>query len=159
MLALLTYFLALRPTWELYRTNRQLEGQVQAARYAPATLKQLRQEMKSYERVLQSVGKGESQREEEVLNVLTQLCRQHGVRLVSFPSLQTEEQAGYRIETRHVRLRGTFVRLLKVVNGLETAGAVGRLASVRFVLEEDRQRRSTHLSASIYLQTLSASEQ
>jgi hypothetical protein len=110
--------------------------------------------LKAYTRVIANYSSDTLHREEYLLDRLTYLCHQHRVRLVSLPVSQSSQQDGFETITRTVKLQGRFIDLLRLVHGLEYRFPIGRVSSVRFVTEQERESRSNELYVYLYLQNL-----
>lgn len=151
---LITYQLPIKQTLSLYEENKQLQGQLSAAENAPKRIRQIENQLATYKEVLKSASNDSLQQEEYVLNQVTSTCRKYGAAVVSFSPSEASEHKGYKIKTRTVQFRGTYRQLLQVVYALEHHAVIGRLASVRFILEEDSWQRSSRLFSYLYIQNI-----
>jgi hypothetical protein len=145
----------LRSTFELWRGN---EAQTQALvdlQSAPEQLRQLTAQARADAWLMRSYRIDTTRQEGFLLNQLSQTSRQYGVTLAALSRGATRTHAGYQVQTRIAKLRGPFRGLVQAVHSLEYERPVGRLASVRFVVEEDRKQRRDFLFAYIYLQSIS----
>lgn len=151
----LIYVVSLSQTWELYRANQALILQVENARNAPAVILGLKKQLASYNRILKNFSSDTLRREDYILDQITNSCKRNGIRLVSLPVSNLSEQEDFLIETRMIKMKGSFINLLRVVYEAEHQFMVGRVSSVRFATEEDRKNNTVELFAYVYLQNLS----
>jgi hypothetical protein len=144
----------LGPTVSLWRANARQRQAVVAVQRAPAQLQQLTAQAQADTWRMRSYRIDTTQHEGQLLNQLSRTCRQQGVTLAALGRGEPATHAGYRVELRVAKLRGPFHNLVRAVYALEYEHPVGRLASVRFVLEEDRKQRRSFLFAYLYLQSI-----
>lgn len=148
------YFLSFEKTYEVWKSNQELEQQAEMIQDLPSKLNNLRGQLETFEVQMKNFASDTASKEEYLLEKISKSCYQHKVTLVSLPppSFFTENQLN--VETRFVKLRGGFIELLLMVNEIENQFRVGRVSSVRFVLEEDRKNNTQYLFANIYIQNL-----
>ena len=143
------------PTYSLWRRNvAQAQALVDLQR-APEQLRQLTAQARADAWLMRSYRLDTTRQEGYLLNQLSQTSRRYGVTLAALSRGATITHAGYQIQTRVAKLRGPFRGLVQAVHSLEYEQPVGRLASVRFVVEEDRKQRRDFLFAYLYLQSIS----
>jgi len=148
----------LRPTWEVWQTTRQQQQALVELRTAPARLRQLTTRAAIDANRLQSYRLDTTRQEGYMLNRLSNTCAQHGVILAGWSKEPSAHQAGYRLNMQLAKLRGPYTALVQTIYDLEYKHPLGRLASVRFALEEDRRQRKNYLYAYIYLQSITREE-
>ncbi|GAB3879793.1 hypothetical protein GCM10028824_43870 [Hymenobacter segetis] len=145
----------LQPTFALWRSNvAQAQALVELQR-APEQLQQLTAQARADAWLMRGYRIDTTRQEGYLLNQLSQTARQYGVTLAALSRGATLNHAGYQVQTRIAKLRGPFRGLVQAVHSLEYERPVGRLASVRFVVEEDRKQRRDFLFAYLYLQSIS----
>jgi hypothetical protein len=154
----LAYYLSISSTIELWKSNNEIKQQLERAQYAPEQISALQAQLAEYNKLLMAYG-GSIQREEYLLSQLSGSCKKNAVQLASLTPPQLTIDNGYKIETRIVKLKGSFINLLWVIYHMEKIGPAGRLSSVKFVIEEDRKNAANYLFAYLYIQNLSEIEQ
>lgn len=145
----------LLPTFELWRSNQAQAQALLDLQRAPEQLRQLTAQARADAWLMRSYRIDTARQEGFLLNQLSQTARRYGVTLAALSRGATLTHAGYQVQTRIAKLRGPFRGLVQAVHSLEYERPVGRLASVRFVVEEDRQQRRDFLFAYLYLQSIS----
>jgi hypothetical protein len=148
----------LRPTWELWQETRQQEQALAELRTAPARLQALTTQVAADAERLRGYRLDTARQEGYMLNQLSQTCARHGVTLAGWSRGEATTQAGYRLNLQLAKLRGPYRALVQTVYELEYEHPLGRLASVRFALEEDRRQRRSFLYAYLYLQSITSEE-
>jgi hypothetical protein len=118
----------------------------------------LETQLTNYNDLLKAYGSN-ALKEEYLLHQLAASCKKNAVVLASLAPPQLTIDKGFKIETRVVKLRGSFINLLWVVYHMEKVKPAGRLASVRFAVEEDRKSAVSYLFAYLYIQNLSVIEE
>ena len=154
--SLLAYVVAIHPTVELYLDNARQQQSLAQLQEAPQIIQELQQQTSKYTRLTHTFRADSTRQESYVLNQLTRACRTQGVTLAALLPSQEATHNGYRVETRVAKLRGNFQGLIQVVYALEYQTPIGRLSSVRYVVEEDRKQRKSFLYAYVYLQNISS---
>ena len=144
----------IQPTIALWQRNQQQANAIAEVRSAPQRLQQLTAQARADTWLMRSYRIDTTQHEGELLNQLSQTCRESGATLASLSRGTPTTHTGYRVEMRIAKLRGTFRALVQAVYALEYEHPVGRLSSVRFVVEEDRKQRRNFLFAYLYLQSI-----
>ena len=144
----------LRPTWALWQATGQQQQALSELRTAPARLQALTAQATADEQRLRSYRLDTTRQEGYMLNQLSQTCARHGVTLAGWSRGGATTQAGYRLQLQLAKLRGPYQALVETAYELEYEHPLGRLASVRFALEEDRRQRRSFLHAYLYLQSI-----
>jgi hypothetical protein len=144
----------LRPTWELWQAATQQQQALAELRTAPARLQALSAQATADAQRLRAYRLDTTRQEGYMLNQLSQTCARHGVTLAGWSRGGATTQAGYRLHLQQAKLRGTYPALVQTAYELEYEHPLGRLASVRFALEEDRHQRRSFLYAYLYLQSI-----
>lgn len=158
LFGVLVYWIALSETISLYQKNHLYQAQLDSARTAPVNIARLQGELSGYENSLATFQADGNSLEEHLLQEVAFVCQQYQARLIQLPASSKEKQKLYEIETRVVKLSGSYTSLLQVLHALESKRIIGRISSVQFALEEDRRTRTTALFAYIYLQNIQKSE-
>lgn len=151
--------MAIGRTVALFRENSQLEVQVQSAQAAPENIARLSGELKAYDRTLSRFSGERENWEERLMQEVTRACQQYRAKLIQLPPATSERQNGYQVETRAVKLEGSYHALVQTLHALEVKAGIGRISAARFVTEEDRRSRSTSLFAYIYIQNIDKKHQ
>jgi hypothetical protein len=146
------------PTWQLWQANRQQQQALAELATAPARLQALSTQVASDGERLRGYRLDTARQEGYMLNQLSQTCARHGVTLAGWSRGEATIQAGYRLNLQLAKLRGPYRSLVQTIYELEYEHPLGRLASVRFALEEDRHQRRTFLYAYLYLQSITSEE-
>jgi hypothetical protein len=157
LLGAMAYFFSISATVSLWKENKLINKRLEEAYYAPENLKRLEAQLKNYNDLLKAYGSN-ALKEEYLLHQLAASCKKNAVVLASLAPPQLTVDKGFKIETRVVKLRGSFINLLWVVYHMEKVKPAGRLASVRFAVEEDRKSAVSYLFAYLYIQNLSVIE-
>ncbi len=148
----------LRPTWELWQQTHAQQQTLAELRTAPAQLRALTAQAQVDEQRLRGYRLDTTRQEGYMLNQLSQTCARHGVVLAGWSRGAATTQTGYRLHLQLARLRGPYQALVQTIYELEYEHPLGRLASVRFALEEDRRQRQSYLYAYLYLQSITREE-
>jgi hypothetical protein len=146
------------PTWDLWQANRQQEQALTELATAPVRLQVLSAQVAADGQRLRGYRLDTTRQEGYMLNQLSQTCARHGVTLAGWSRGETSTQAGYRLNLQLAKLRGPYRSLVQTIYELEYEHPLGRLASVRFALEEDRRQRRSFLYAYLYLQSITSEE-
>ncbi len=146
------------PTWELWQANQQQQQAMTELTTAPARLQALSAQVAADGERLRGYRLDTTRQEGYMLNQLSQTCARHGVTLAGWSRGETSTQAGYRLNLQLAKLRGPYRSLVQTIYELEYEHPLGRLASVRFALEEDRRQRRSFLYAYLYLQSITREE-
>ncbi|KOY84384.1 hypothetical protein AD998_21195 [bacterium 336/3] len=154
LFVILAYFLSFSKTLDLYIQNKGLEKKAILSQNAPEKIRNLKKQLGIYEAKMQKFGQDSLSKDEYRLNILTQLCKENNVVMVSLPESFFQKEATESIETQEIKLRGNFIDLLKLIYTIEYKTSLGMLASVKFVTEEDRRMRVQYLYAYLYIQNL-----
>ncbi len=142
------------PTFVLWRSNREQVQSLVALQRAPEQLKQLTAQAQADAWLMRSYRIDTTRHEGEMLDQLSRTSRRYGVTLAALSRGEPTTHAGYQVQLRVAKLRGSFRNLVQAVYSLEYEHPVGRLSSVRFALEEDRKQRRHFLFAYLYLQSI-----
>lgn len=154
---LLVFVVSIRPTWDLYSRNSYIKADLDAVQRAPKTIAQLEKELTFYTTILQSFGSNALEREQFILNRVSEVCKKHQVLLTALPASALSTQNNYELETRKIRIRGNFKNMLRVIYELEYKKPVGRISGVKFNLEEERKTKQLQLFTDFYIQNLKVS--
>lgn len=144
----------LLPTLEAWQENSQRQQVLTDLRQAPAQIRYLSRQARADTWRMRSYRVDTTQQESQMLNQLSRISRRYGVTLAALSLGEPTTHAGYRIQTRIAKFRGKFPDLVRAIYELEYQQPVGRLASVRLLLEEDRKQRRSFLVAYLYLQSI-----
>ena len=144
----------LAPTLTAWQDNRQRRQALTDLARAPVQIQQFAEQARADTWLMRSYRIDTTRHESRMLNQLSGISRRYGVTLAALSLEAPTVHAGYRVQTRIAKLRGAFPGLVKAVYELEYQQPVGRLASVRFLLEEDRKQRRSFLVAYLYLQSI-----
>gem|GEM_PF-5366220 len=144
----------LYPTYMLWCENRDARRAEQAREQAPDQIRHLAAQARHDAWAMRSYRIDTTQHEGRLLDQLSHTCRRYGVTLAALSRGEPSVHAGYRVQMRVAKLRGSFRNLVQAVYSLEYEHPIGRLASVRFALEEDRRQRRQFLFAYLYLQSI-----
>ncbi len=153
-LLVLGYIFSFGKTIEVWQSNEKLEEDAAVIQNAPTEIQNLKANISYLDRSLRSYVRDTISGEEYLLEKISESCRKYGVILVELLPPQLLEENEYSIETRFVKARGGFNNLLRLVYDLENKYQVGRVSSVKYVVEEDRKSNTKHLYARIYIQNL-----
>ena len=154
LFGILAYFMSFGKTLDLYMQNKDLDKKAALSQNAPEEIKNLKKQLGVYEAKMRKFGQDSLSKDEYRLNILTQLCKENNVVMVSLPESFFQKEATESIETQEIKLRGTFIDLLKLVYTIEYKTSLGMLASVKFATEEDRKVRIQYLYSYLYIQNL-----
>lgn len=143
-----------RPTWLLWQQTRRQQQALAELKTAPDRLRLLTARAQADAWQMRSYRLDTTRQEGYMLNQLSQTCTRHGVSLAAWSRGESTAQVGYRIDLQVAKLRGPYKALVQTLYELEYEHPLGRLASVRFVLEEDRRQRRSFLVAYLYLQSI-----
>ncbi|KAA9324918.1 hypothetical protein [Adhaeribacter soli] len=152
LFGLVIYQLTLKRTIEAYQTNGFLKNQLSEAAEAPDALIQLKSINSNYEKAIIKYRKSATDHEGVLLDRVNKVCVKNAVRITSFNSLPTYKQGNQVVHTGFIKLTGRFTSILQVIFHLETKEAIGRLSSVKFILEKDYNQEVRRLSALVYIQ-------
>ena len=152
ILAILSYGMAFGPTWEQFQLYRQLQAKSQQMTRIPPSLNALRTQIEHFQSIKQQFSLDTLAKSDPLLDQLSIACAHHGVMLSKLPHSVQSQTNGFVLETRQVRLRGTFLNLLQVIHVLEKSPAVGRVSSAHFQIEENYQNQSVYLYVNLYVQ-------
>jgi hypothetical protein len=146
------------PTWELWQANQQQQLALAELVTAPTRLQDLSAQVAADGERLRGYRLDTIRQEGYMLNQLSQTCAHHGVTLAGWSRGEVTTQAGYRLNLQLAKLRGPYRLLVQTIYELEYEHPLGRLASVRFALEEDRRQRRSFLYVYLYLQSITREE-
>lgn len=155
-LLLLIGFGYLRPTLLLWQTTQQQQQALVELQTAPRRLQTLTAQARADAWHMRSYRLDTTRQEGYMLNQLSRTCAHHGVTLAAWSRGESTTQAGYRVDMQVAKLRGSYRELVQTIYELEYEQPLGRLASVRFALEEDRRQRRSFLFAYLYLQSITS---
>jgi len=145
-----------RPTLTLRDdTNQLLQAQAEL-HTAPARLQTLTEQTNVNAQRLEAYRLDTTRQEGYMLNHLSRTCARHQVTLAGWSRGAASTQAKYRVNLQLAKLRGAYPDLVQAIYELEYVQPLGRLASVRFALEEDRRQRRNYLYAYLYLQSITS---
>ena len=144
----------LMPTFALWRSNQAQVQALIALQQAPEQMKQLTAQARADAWLMRSYRIDTTRHEGEMLDQLSRTAQRYSVTLASLSHGEPTTHAGYQVQLRVAKLRGSFRNLVQAIYSLEYEHPVGRLSSVRFVLEEDRKQRRYFLFAYLYLQSI-----
>ena len=144
----------LRPTFELWRSNRAQTQSLATLQRAPEQLRQLTAQAQADAWLMRSYRIDTTRHEGEMLDQISRTGRRYGVTLAAHSRGESTTHAGYQVHLRVAKLRGSFRNLVQAVYSLEYEHPVGRLSSVHFALEEDRKQRRQFLFAYLYIQSI-----
>ena len=144
----------LRPTCQLWLTTQQQQQALTELATAPGHLRALTAQAQADAWQMRSYRLDTARQEGYMLNQLSQTCAHHGVTLAAWSRGESTTQASYRIDLQIAKLRGPYPALVQTIYELEYEHPLGRLASVRFALEEDHRQRRSFLFAYLYLQSI-----
>ena len=146
----------LRPTWQLWRATQARQQALTELQTAPARLRTLLARQQAEAARMRSYRLDTTRQEGYMLNQLSRTCARHGVTLAAWSRGEPTVQADYKVDMQVAKLRGPYRALVQTIYELEYEQPLGRLASVRFVLEEDRRQRRSFLFAYLYLQSITS---
>lgn len=144
----------LGPTFKLWRANGEQAHALVDLQRAPEELRQLQTQAQADAWLMRSYRIDTTRHEGEMLDQLSRTARRFDVTLAALSRGEPTTHAGYQVQLRVAKLRGSFRNLVQAVYCLEYEHPVGRLSSVRFALEEDRKQRRQFLFAYLYLQSI-----
>lgn len=149
---ILAYWMAVGRTVSLYQEIIHLRAQVDSVQRAPSSIMRLRHQLRMYEASLAQFGNSSQNWEDHLLHEVAEVCQQNRVTLIQLPPPQIEEQSAYLVYTRGLKIEGKYRALVQALHALEKKKSIGRINSVRFALEVDRNTRTTYLFAYVYIQ-------
>lgn len=144
----------LLPTWLLWQQTQAQQQALAELKNASGLLRTLTTRAQADDWQMRAYRLDTTRQEGYMLNQLSQTCAHYGVTLAAWSRGESTVQAGYRIDLQVAKLRGPYKALVQTLYELEYEHPLGRLASVRFVLEEDRRQQRSVLVAYLYLQSI-----
>ncbi len=152
LLLVLSYFLTISRTVELYQLVHQMELEEAQGKRAVQSIEQNRAKLKSTNRLFSFYLMGEENDHEMILVQVTELCEELGVTINSYPEIHENQESSFKIYTTYLELQGDFKSILKLIHSLETDVKAGRVSSVNFQLKENKKNKQEYLVAEVYLQ-------
>jgi len=148
------YLSAIKKTVVLYDECSDLEKQLELVTEAPRRIVSLEKQLSNIESKLGSRINLGIDNQQQLLELLTNYCEEHNVRLQEFPKPVVTGKDEYAIETNIFIVEGDFIKLLKLIYTLEQEYKIGKIASVHFDSKKNYKTKRVELMATIYLQNI-----
>lgn len=155
IMAVAIYFFALQKTITLVQENQQMTEKAMTGSDLDKGIKNYQARLTDFKNnfgLLDSGGKPVSH--EVILGQLSQFCNDYNLLLREFPSVMAHEENGYRIETNTIVVEGAFQNIVKLLYFFEREHKMGRIASVKFALQQDHKTQAYKLVGTIYVQNI-----
>ncbi len=120
---------------------------------APEKIQSIMNRLGTIEQSIGSNAKNDAGFQEKLLGKISSYCQEQKIILREFPQTHWYEQQDYTVETYTVVLEGSYIKLLKLLNMLESEH-YGKITSVKFESQKDYISNITKLTATIYLQNI-----
>jgi len=131
-----------------------MEQQLTLAENAPQKIAEIKNRISEIETRIGSNQSKEVDFQDMLLEKVSSYCKTNGLVLKEFPQTHCFSQQDYLIETNTIIVEGDFIKLLKLVYGLENDFEIGKVVSVKFLTNEDFRSKRLYLSAVIYYQNI-----
>jgi hypothetical protein len=150
VIAVLTYKVSIEQTIELYTGNLELEREILMADKAPEQLQYYRKESRRIEKFLNLNNSGKSIKE-DILHKAAEGSDHNKVLFKNLSQPSSYREESLEIETYEVILQGDYIGLLKTLVFMEDSLESGKVVSVKFNVEKNREVKQ--LAAHIFIQT------
>lgn len=155
LLLLVAYQLAFKQTIDLYFQGKTLKSKINNQDITAMQIAQLQYELSGVEAMIDQNKQMEGTSfQERILETVSRFCNKHDIVLSEFSEPTTREESGYYIETNIVSVKGSFVKLVKLVAELEEKQQVSKVVSTHYFTKKDNSTKREELSVTIYLQNV-----
>jgi hypothetical protein len=88
----------------------------------------------------------------QIFDFVSQIAEQHAVQMINFNQPIIADDAGFKVETYSLVLKGGYINLLKACNQIENKIEIGKMVALAFYTEKTTQNKSEILCLNIYIQ-------
>lgn len=151
---LLSWWLSISKTVQLYSDNKNLEASAIRATEAPEELARLKGSLRTLSGKLQQYTADSVTHQQEVMDIVSEFCHKNKLILRSIPIRTYAMEKDLEVETMEITVEGAYHNLLKLLYELEVKQKPGRISSSSFYSFRDHQRNKTILQLKLYIQTI-----
>lgn len=151
LLAILAYYFAISKTVQLKSENSYLLASVTSMKANEERISALTEQLLEIEKIISS-GQGVSDGEMKFLEQFGELCKANNVRIKSMSDPRTRRAGQFTVQTLSLKLEGSFVSSLKVIDAVEKKAWAGRLSSASFRTDMVGSPKARKLYCELYVQ-------
>ncbi len=144
---------AIIPTFHLKNDVENTSTQLNSIEDAPMKLQMIQRRIQDIEKQIGDVS-GMDANGNYLIDDVGSFCKKHGLVLSEIPEKHTSVKDQYQIVTYKIKVRGTFIPLMKLLHQLEQNASSGKVRSVEFVSEFDLKKKRKYLEAIFYIQSI-----
>jgi hypothetical protein len=154
LLIFMLYELTIKKTIAAYKECEEMNQKLESATNAPFTAAQLQKELVQMDTKIGNQDKNKQDQAQALLELVTNYCQDNQAILREFPEPVEVNNGDLLIRTTPFSVEGDFSTLLKLVYMLEQKVALGKIASVHYVVKKDLKTKIPALIATIYIQNI-----
>lgn len=149
---ILIYQIAIKQTWEVHSKAQLVEQQLMNNEQWNGSIDSNVNKLKSYEKLIGS-NFNDNKEIKDLRLLLDSLSLNYKVKVIGFKEFRDIVQDGYRIKLSEILLSGRYLELTKVANTLEGMPSLGKVKSIRFILQK-REQGELELNMYLYVQNI-----
>jgi Tfp pilus assembly protein PilO len=146
------YNTAISPTLSVYNELQENKTELLAAKNAPSLIAGIENELAELESIVGKLEPSYAQFQKKVLGNLVELSQRYDTKIKVIHEPTYYESNGYEVQTLNLTLKGSFIDITKIIDGLQNKNKTGHLASVNYRLVENKRRNEIYLETDIAIQ-------
>ena len=152
LLLLLSFNLALKPTFNQANTLAETKQKIEKAKSAPEKIQVAEKQLQEMKEIVGSVENDYYVFQEQLLNTVVALSATHNVKIQQVKEPHVATINDYEVQTILINLKGGFSSITKVLDAFERKKNLGKISSVSYDLIQNKRLKVFILEASIYVQ-------
>lgn len=150
----ITYQLAIKKTIVQYRLYKDASIKVKAMQQAPQLLAKYEQELNNLSDVIGKNITDYTMIDGDFFSLVSTLASQHKLLISSLETPIVQSKQGYQMKLFPVKLKGSFVAVLSMVEKLEENTSLGRIVSMKLNVVNDKNKKK-QLESTLYYKIVS----
>lgn len=159
LFAIVAYVTTISNTVKLYKDNTKLESRIGKAENAPSGIADLRRALEGLNGKLNDYLIDTTKEQEHTLEVVSEFCSKKRLVVKELPKRTVTTEKDFTIITSILKIEGSYVELLRLLNELEYVQKLGRVSSVSWKSSIDSKTKRTVLSMTVFLQNITVNKE
>jgi alpha-N-acetylglucosamine transferase len=154
LIIIVSYQFSFKKTIILYNEYNLMQEEKSRSQNLPQKITKLQNELDNISGTIESSNNGSNNKRNQIINRVSNYCDSNSIIISELtPSIIREENT-FTIETNIIKIEGSFINLLKLLNVLEQEKSLGKVISVKFATYLNRKTRKKKLFSEIYIQNI-----
>lgn len=157
LLLIASYHLAFKKTFLQKDQYNQANRSMQTIDRAPELLRGYEKELSELKAIIGEHSEDYNRVDGSFFGLISQLAAKHKLQILSLEKPLEDSFEQYRVKTYPVSFEGSFTKVLAMVEQLESESKLGKLVSLEFQVQKDKQKKKV-LKSTLYYKIVSSYE-